>query len=256
VHPISYLQALILGLTQGIAEPFPISSLGHGVIIPGLFGWNIHQNDDYFLAFLVATHCATALVLFFYFLEDWLRIFRGLGRSLRDRGIEAEYVAMAQALGMGLTAWSPLAGGLLTGKYRRTEAGVAGEGRIANPDAPGLQVTDRDWAVVEALREVAAGLGRPMAEVALAWALAQPGITSLVIGASSARQLDGNLAALDLDLPADALRALDEASRPAATGAYGMFTAAYQSWVVSPGLGIGDEPESFRRPVWNGGQAG
>jgi undecaprenyl-diphosphatase len=87
MHPISYLQALILGLTQGIAEPFPISSLGHGVIIPGLFGWNIHQNDDYFLAFLVATHCATALVLFFYFLSDWLRIFRGLGRSVRDRGI-------------------------------------------------------------------------------------------------------------------------------------------------------------------------
>ncbi|MGH2937007.1 MAG: undecaprenyl-diphosphate phosphatase [Solirubrobacterales bacterium] len=87
MHPISYLQALILGLTQGIAEPFPISSLGHGVIIPGLFGWNIHQNDDYFLAFLVATHCATAIVLFFYFLGDWMRIFRGLGRSVRDRGI-------------------------------------------------------------------------------------------------------------------------------------------------------------------------
>jgi undecaprenyl-diphosphatase len=87
MHPISYLQALILGLTQGIAEPFPISSLGHGVIIPGLFGWNIHQNDDYFLVFLVATHCATAIVLFFYFLSDWLRIFRGLGRSVRDRGI-------------------------------------------------------------------------------------------------------------------------------------------------------------------------
>jgi undecaprenyl-diphosphatase len=87
VHPISYLQALILGLTQGIAEPFPISSLGHGVIIPGLFGWNIHQNDDYFLAFLVATHCATAIVLFFYFFADWMRIFRGLGRSIRDRGI-------------------------------------------------------------------------------------------------------------------------------------------------------------------------
>jgi undecaprenyl-diphosphatase len=89
VHPISYLQALILGLTQGIAEPFPVSSLGHGVIIPSLFGWNIHQNDDYFLVFLVATHCATAVVLFFYFLQDWLRIFRGFGRSVRDRGIAA-----------------------------------------------------------------------------------------------------------------------------------------------------------------------
>jgi undecaprenyl-diphosphatase len=85
--PISYLQALILGLTQGIAEPFPVSSLGHGVIIPSLFGWNIHQNDDYFLAFLVATHCATAIVLFFYFFADWMRIFKGLGRSIRDRGI-------------------------------------------------------------------------------------------------------------------------------------------------------------------------
>jgi undecaprenyl-diphosphatase len=86
VEPISYLQALILGLTQGIAEPFPVSSLGHGVIIPGLLGWNIHQNDDYFLAFLVATHCATALVLFVYFWSDWKRILAGLWRSIRARG--------------------------------------------------------------------------------------------------------------------------------------------------------------------------
>jgi undecaprenyl-diphosphatase len=89
MDPISYFQAIVLGLIQGIAEPFPISSLGHGVIAPQLFGWNIHQNDDYFLAFLVATHCATAVVLFFFFFEDWMRIFRGLGRSLRDREIRA-----------------------------------------------------------------------------------------------------------------------------------------------------------------------
>jgi len=90
MHPISYLQAIVLGALQGIAEPFPISSLGHGVIAPQLFGWNIHQNDDYFLAFLVATHCATAIVLFFLFLEDWKRILRGLGRSLRDRQIRED----------------------------------------------------------------------------------------------------------------------------------------------------------------------
>jgi len=88
MHPISYLQAIVLGLIQGVAEPFPISSLGHGVIAPQLFGWNIHQNDDYFLAFLVATHCATALVLFCFFFKDWMRIFRGMGRSLRDRQID------------------------------------------------------------------------------------------------------------------------------------------------------------------------
>jgi undecaprenyl-diphosphatase len=86
MEPISYLQALILGLAQGIAEPFPISSLGHGVIIPSLFGWNIHQNDDYFLAFLVATHCATALVLFVYFWQDWKRILTGLWRTIRAGG--------------------------------------------------------------------------------------------------------------------------------------------------------------------------
>jgi undecaprenyl-diphosphatase len=90
LDPISYFQAIVLGLLQGIAEPFPISSLGHGVIAPGIFGWDIHQNDDFFLAFLVATHCATAAVLFVMFWEDWKRIFRGLGRSLRDREIGAE----------------------------------------------------------------------------------------------------------------------------------------------------------------------
>jgi undecaprenyl-diphosphatase len=66
---------------------FPVSSLGHSVILPSLFGWNIHQNDSYFLTFLVATHLATAIVLAVFFRADWWRILRGLGRSLRDRGI-------------------------------------------------------------------------------------------------------------------------------------------------------------------------
>ena len=85
MEPITYLQAIILGALQGIAEPFPISSLGHAVIYPSLFGWNIHQNDEFFLSFLVATHCATALVLFLFFLEDWKRILSGLWRSVRGR---------------------------------------------------------------------------------------------------------------------------------------------------------------------------
>jgi undecaprenyl-diphosphatase len=87
VHPISYFQAAILGLLQGVSELFPVSSLGHSVILPRLVGWNIHQNDKFFITFLVATHLATAIVLFFFFRSDWMRIFRGLGRSLRDREI-------------------------------------------------------------------------------------------------------------------------------------------------------------------------
>jgi undecaprenyl-diphosphatase len=89
-HPISYFQAVILGLTQGVAEPFPISSLGHAVILPGLAGWHIHQNDKFFLTFLVATHFATALVLLLFFLRDWIKIVGGILRSLRMREVRED----------------------------------------------------------------------------------------------------------------------------------------------------------------------
>src|SRR3954471_4604305 len=91
-HPISYLQGLVLGALQGIAEPFPISSLGHAVIMPRLLGWNIHQNDKFFLTFLVATHLATAIVLLFFFLKDWIRIVAGIWRSLKLREIRPDDV--------------------------------------------------------------------------------------------------------------------------------------------------------------------
>jgi undecaprenyl-diphosphatase len=84
---MTYFQAVVLGLLQGVTELFPISSLGHSVILPGLLGWDIHQNDEFFLTFLVATHFATALVLLGFFWHDWVRIVKGLGRSLRDREI-------------------------------------------------------------------------------------------------------------------------------------------------------------------------
>jgi undecaprenyl-diphosphatase len=87
-HHISYFQAIVIGLLQGITELFPISSLGHAVILPKLVGWNLNQKQPYFLAFLVATHLATALVLLLFFLGEWGRIVRGLGRSLRDREID------------------------------------------------------------------------------------------------------------------------------------------------------------------------
>jgi len=87
---ITYFQAVVLGLLQGISELFPISSLGHSVIFPKLVGWNLNQGDSFFLTFLVATHFATATVLLLFFWKDWLNIFKGLGRSLRDREIKAD----------------------------------------------------------------------------------------------------------------------------------------------------------------------
>jgi len=87
MDPISYFQAIVLGLLQGFSELFPISSLGHSVILPQLLGWNIHQNDEYFITFLIATHLATAIVLFIFFFRDWMRIFAGMWRSLADRQI-------------------------------------------------------------------------------------------------------------------------------------------------------------------------
>jgi undecaprenyl-diphosphatase len=90
--PITYFQAIVLGLLQGVTELFPISSLGHSVILPRLFGWDIHQNDDYFITFLVATHLATAIVLLLFFWRDWVRIVSGFLRSLRDREIAEDDV--------------------------------------------------------------------------------------------------------------------------------------------------------------------
>jgi undecaprenyl-diphosphatase len=87
---ITYFQAIVIGLLQGISELFPISSLGHSVIFPKLFGWNLNQGQPYFLTFLVAVHLATATVLFLFFWKDWLEIIKGLGRSLAQRQIRQD----------------------------------------------------------------------------------------------------------------------------------------------------------------------
>ena len=79
---MDYAQSIILGALQGATELFPVSSLGHSVIMPPLMGWNIDQSAPFFVMFLVATHAATALMLFLYFFKDWVRIFKEHGRLL------------------------------------------------------------------------------------------------------------------------------------------------------------------------------
>jgi undecaprenyl-diphosphatase len=90
---LSYLQAIVLGLLQGVTELFPVSSLGHTVIFPALFGWHglvqsQSSDESFFLAFLVGMHVATAIALLIYFREQWVRIIRGFFVTLRTRRIE------------------------------------------------------------------------------------------------------------------------------------------------------------------------
>ena len=84
---LTYTQAAILGVLQGITELFPISSLGHSVLVPQLLGWQLDQASPQFLAFVVATHLGTALVLLGFFWRDWLKVIAGIFRSLYRREI-------------------------------------------------------------------------------------------------------------------------------------------------------------------------
>jgi undecaprenyl-diphosphatase len=114
---ISYWQAVVLGLLQGFSELFPISSLGHSVILASLVGWDIKGNSNFFLVFLVGTHLATALVLLGFFWSDWVRIVKGLGRSLRDREIADPDARLAWLLIIG-TIPAGILGLLLEHKLR------------------------------------------------------------------------------------------------------------------------------------------
>ncbi len=131
--------------------------------------------------------------------------------SLVARGVEEEHFPAAWEAGMAVMPWSPLAGGFLSGKYGRDDQ--AGSGRLRGPNPFGdSKFTDRNWGVLDALKGVAAELDRTPAEVALAWAMARPGVTSTLVGASSVAQLQSNLGAAGIDLSPDQMQRLNEVS--------------------------------------------
>ncbi|KOV89018.1 aldo/keto reductase [Nocardia sp. NRRL S-836] len=134
--------------------------------------------------------------------------------SLINRGAERDLIPMARAMGLGVTPYSPLGGGVLSGKYTRadlTGAGPAESTRRSFNAALGM-VTERTLAIADVVREVAAEVDRTPAQVALAWSLHQPGVTAPVIGARTPEQLAGNLGALEVELTAGQLARLDEVS--------------------------------------------
>ena len=136
--------------------------------------------------------------------------------SLITRETEWEYVQAATALGMGICPWSPLANGLLTGKYKAGAGGkLVGDGRLGQGGfATGVNsdLRERNTRVIDAVVRVAKELGRTPAQVAIRWVTDRPGVTSTIIGATKPTQLDDNIAALDAPLPLDAIAALDDAS--------------------------------------------
>jgi aryl-alcohol dehydrogenase-like predicted oxidoreductase len=131
--------------------------------------------------------------------------------SLLERTVEGELVPMARELGLGITPWSPLAGGVLSGKFRREEGNAVTSDRGTRVLS---RLTDRTFAIVDELKRVAAALGTTPAAAALAWVQSRPGVKSTIIGARRIDQLDANLAALDLALPAEHVAALDQVSAP------------------------------------------
>jgi aryl-alcohol dehydrogenase-like predicted oxidoreductase len=134
--------------------------------------------------------------------------------TLQAREAEYELVPAALDQGLGILVWSPLAGGLLSGKYRRDQEAPAGSRHLTDWDEPPVHDPDKLYDVVDVLVEVGEAHGVSAAQVALAWLLGRPGVSSVVIGARTDEQLADNLAARDLELSADERARLDEVSAP------------------------------------------
>jgi aryl-alcohol dehydrogenase-like predicted oxidoreductase len=152
--------------------------------------------------------------------------------SLVGRQLEWDTIPLIKDQGLGLLVWSPLAGGFLSGKFTRD---MTGEGRRKTFDFPPVD-KEKGFGVVDALAKIAKAREVSVAQVALAWVLAQRAVTSVIIGARNLKQLDDNLGAVDVTLSEDELKALDEVSR---------IPPAYPLWMDT--LGSDRRPGEVRR---------
>jgi aryl-alcohol dehydrogenase-like predicted oxidoreductase len=168
--------------------------------------------------------------------------------SLVERNIEREFVSLGQELGMGIMVWSPLASGLLSGKYQPSASGSTGEGRletlkgIANPAFQ--KFSDRNWAIVAELEKVATQLNRSMAQVAVNWTAHRPGIASVIVGATRLSQLEDNLKALDFTIPGELCDRLERVSRFEAQFPYSFFGNEIQG-MIHGGASVGNKPNGY-----------
>ena len=176
--------------------------------------------------------------------------------SLAERAIEHEYVPFATHHGAGIMVWSPLASGLLSGKYKPTQGANAGRlDGFRNTTHPGFQkFSDRNWAIVAELEKVAAELGRSMAQVALNWVATRPGVASVILGATKLSQLEDNLGALDFSIPAELRARLEKVSATPAPFPHPYFGSEIQVRVTG-GAVTGDKPAGYSPAVMIEGEA-
>ena len=160
--------------------------------------------------------------------------------SLVKREIEREHVPAALEFGMGITPWSPLASGLLSGRYQGG-AGISGEGRLqAVKEHPAFSslFTERNWRIAGELTKVAKEIGRSPAQVALNWVTNRQAVSSTIIGATKIAQLRDNLGALDFAIPQELTTRLDEISALETPYPYYFFTGQQFREMVSGGTNI------------------
>jgi len=134
--------------------------------------------------------------------------------SLQARDAEYELVPIAIDQGVGILVWSPLAGGLMSGKYRRGEDWPEGSRHLTDWNEPPVRNQEQVYDIIEALVEIGEGHGVSAAQVALAWLLDRPGVVSVIVGARTEEQLADNLGAADLELSDGERDRLEELSRP------------------------------------------
>ena len=143
--------------------------------------------------------------------------------SLVSRNLEREHIPLAAEMGISIVPWSPLASGFLTGKYRREGGTIVGSGRVfdyknsGNPTLEKFSRREKNWEILDALLEAARQTGRSPAEVALAWVIGRPQVTSVLVGATNKEQLELNLSALPLELPVEIEKQLTEVSELGST---------------------------------------
>ena len=168
-------------------------------------------------------------------LHDFARpISQQIHYTLQAREAEYELIPAGVDHGLGVLVWSPLAGGLLSGKYRRGQDPPAGSRLLSDWDEPPVRDEAALYDIVDVLVEVGESHGVSAAQVALAWLLTRPAVSSVVIGARTTEQLTDNLAAADLVLDDDELARLEEVSRPPLIYPY-WHQAASASDRLSPG---------------------